>query len=619
MQENEPVEIDPEDVLAARTGGPRSARRLTRLLARSVAQVWRAGKVTLFIVLGLQVVAAVALAAQVILIERVLAVILEVAEDPDSLVRLWLPVGLLTLVMAVGSLSGSVQATVDRLLGEQVSAAMWRDVLRTATSVSLRHFERPAFYDRLQRVENNALFRPYQVTQGLTVVIGSLLGSVGIAVVLLTLHPVLLPLMVLGGVPLVVTSRMESRLEFDFAVEQTQPERLREYLISLQTTREEAAEVRAFNLAPALGRRIEALYRTYLEALRRHTVRRARLSALGNLGAAISLAATLGIMVWLVALGEIEVAAAGAAVVATRMLATQLQNLTHGVRLVFESGLFLDDVEQFLRMDTGEGAVDLPDPPEQFRTLEARDVVFTYPGSDRRTLDGVNVRIGAGEVIALVGANGSGKTTLAKILAGLYPPGGGAVLWDGVDARTFRPAGVRARTAVVLQDYVEYALSAHDNVTIGRLDEPTEEVAVRRAAAAAGIDQTLANLPQGYATVLSRMFPGGRDLSGGQWQRVAIARAFFRDSPLVILDEPTAAMDPRAEHELFSSLRTLLEGRSAVVVSHRFSTVRSADRIYVMDGGRVVEEGSHDELMARGGLYADLFRLQARAYLEATG
>ena len=611
------MDIDPVDVLAARRRGPRSLRRLAALVARSLRTVWASGRAAFCAVVGLQVVAAGALAAQVLTVERVLDAILAVADDADALPRLWLPVGVLAGLTAVTGLVGAVQGNVERLLGERVIAYTWRDVLRTSTSVSLRHFEDPDFFDRLQRVETNAIYRPYQVTQGVVLVIGSALASLGLGAALVSLHPALLPLLLLGGLPLVLTSRRESRLEFDFAVRQTAAERMREYLVLLQTGRDEAAEVRAFDLAPELGRRLDASYRRYLADLRGHLRRRSVLAALGNLGAAVALAGTLVALVWLVARGEVAVAAAGAAIVAIRMLATQVQAVTNGVRLVFESGLFLDDVAAFLAIRPDDEDADRLEAPPTFETVETAAVSFTYPGAQQPALDGVSVRIRAGEVVALVGENGSGKTTLTKLVAGLYAPDAGSVLWDGVDARRLTGSSLRRRVTVIFQDFVQYAFSAADNIAIGRPGEEVDLDRVRAAAAAAGIERTLAGLPEGWSTPLSREFPGGRDLSGGQWQRVALARALYRDAPLVVLDEPTAAMDARAEHDLFASLRTVLAGRSALVVSHRFSTVRTADRIYVLDAGRVIEEGTHDELMAAGGRYAELFRLQAAAYLPA--
>ncbi len=609
------MDIDPVDVIAERRRGPRSARRLGSLVRRSLRTVWTAGRAELCTVLGLQVLAAASLAVQVLAVERVLAAILAVGDGEGPLADLWLPVGVLAGVTALAGITSAVQQNVERLLAEKVTAETWRQVLATSTSVSLRHFEDPEFFDRLQRVETNALYRPYQVTQGLVLGSGAVLASAGLGAALVTLHPLLLPLLLLGGLPLVLTGRRESRLEFDFAVRQAPAHRLREYLILLQTGRDEAAEVRAFGLAGALRRRLDDVQERHLAALRGHVRRRSVLAAVGNLAAALALALTLAALVWAVAEGEVAVAAAGAAIVAIRMLASQVQAIAGGVRLVFESGLFLDDVDAFCAVRPDDEDDDRLDAPATFGTVQTDAVSFTYPGAERPALEDVSITIGRGEVVALVGENGSGKTTLTKLVAGLYAPAAGCVRWDGVDARTYRGTSLRRLVTVIFQDFQRYAFSAADNVAIGRPDEEPDLPRVRAAASAAGIDATLARLPDGYGTPLSREFPGGHELSGGQWQRVALARALYRDAPLVVLDEPTAAMDARAEHDLFASLRTVLAGRSALVVSHRFSTVRSADRIYVLEAGRVVEEGDHDQLMALGGRYAELFRLQAAAYL----
>jgi ATP-binding cassette subfamily B protein len=229
---------------------------------------------------------------------------------------------------------------------------------------------------------------------------------------------------------------------------------------------------------------------------------------------------------------------------------------------------------------------------------------------------GVSLEIGAGEIVALVGENGSGKTTLAKLLCRLYLPERGRVLWDGMDTATVDPDELRRSVAVIFQDFQRYHLPARDNIGLGRHDAADDLDAIRRAARQADADGFVAALPDGYDTMLGPEFTKGTDLSIGQWQRMALARAFFRDAPLVILDEPTAALDPRAEHELFERIRALLAGRTVLLISHRFSSVRAADRIYVMDGGQVAESGTHAELMAAGGQYAELFTLQASAYLE---
>jgi ATP-binding cassette subfamily B protein len=237
--------------------------------------------------------------------------------------------------------------------------------------------------------------------------------------------------------------------------------------------------------------------------------------------------------------------------------------------------------------------------------VEARDVTFTYPSAETPALRGVSVHVEPGEVVALVGANGSGKSTLARLLAGLYEPERGAVTGRGAFA-----------TAIAFQDFLRYMLAARDNVAFGRHERVADDAGVREAAARSGAAADLEPLPGGYETVLGPAFVGGTDLSGGQWQRVALARLFFRDAPFVIRDEPTAALDAKAEHALFASLRELLAGRSVLLISHRFSSVREADRIYVLDAGRVVEHGSHEELVAAGGLYAEMFALQAAAYRD---
>jgi ATP-binding cassette, subfamily B, bacterial len=592
----------------------KSIGRLTRLMARSLSIVWQAAPTPFLALIGLQLLNAIALALQIFAVQLALTAVLEIAgtRDPWALVQ---PVLLLAGLTAITAVIASVRVGLGRYASELVVAVMWKRVLRVATRVDLRKFESARFNDRLQRVQANALTRPYQITHGLVATTGGAAASVGLLIAIVWAHPALVPLLLVGAVPVLLTSRRQSQLEADFLAQQTDSTRLRSYLTRIQTGRDEAKEVRAFGLGRKFGQRLNTLYADYLRDLAQHLLHRSRLGAAGSLGSAVLLALTLFLLAWLISTGRLSIAEAGAALVAIRLLAGQIQSGLSGVQAIFESGQFIDDLDGFLTLaPAAEGGTRKIGPPAEFHRIRADAVSFSYPGRSVLALQAASVEINRGEVVALVGENGSGKTTLAKVIAGLYEPGSGAVRWDGVDVRTFRPELFRERVAIIFQDFVRYGLSAEENIAVARPDDEVDHAAIREAAKLADADSFLAALPAGYETPLSRRFTGGHELSGGQWQKVAIARAFYRNAPLVIIDEPTSALDARAEYELFSSLHEVLRGRSALIISHRFSTVRTADRIYVLDHGRVVEQGTHDELMALGGQYAELFHLQASAY-----
>lgn len=612
--------VDPLETLAEARRRPKQLRRFPRLIARSVRLVWRAGRGLFVTSTTMQLINGLLLAAQVLLVGLVLDAILGVQEASGSWNAVVLPVAGLALAMSLTTVAGAVQGQFQRLLGELVIRSAWTDVLDVATSVPLIEYEEPDFYDRLQRVQGNAVSQPFTMTQGLIGIVGGLAGLTGLVASVLFLSPLVLPLLVVAGLPLYVGTRILSRMEFDFTIEQVPRIRLRDYLRRLQVDRDSAKEVRAFSLTDALRTRFDRVYLEYIEMLKVHIRRRINISLTTNLLSALTLALTLLLLVWLMAQGDLDLAAAGAAIVAVRMIAGQLNNLFGGVQGIFESSLYLDDLEDYLAMKPAAlaSATTGAPAPKGFNSLDAEDLTFLYPETERPALQGASLTVHAGEIVALVGENGSGKTTLAKILAGLYEPDSGDIRWDGVDVATYDRTSLRESVAVIFQDFIRYQLTAAENIGFGRAENATDLHKVADAARQAGADEFLSQLPDGYETILSRMFKGGRDLSVGQWQRVAIARAFFRDAPFIILDEPTASLDPRAEHALFEALRELLAGRTVLFISHRLSTVRSADRIYVLHQGEIIEHGTHDELMNLGGRYAELFSLQAAAYLGSS-
>ncbi|HZN20405.1 MAG TPA: ABC transporter ATP-binding protein [Micromonosporaceae bacterium] len=599
-----------------RPTGSGSMRRMPRLCWTAVCLVWAAGRREFLASLVLRVLTGGLLGAILLLGGGMLASVLAADRGTAGLGEAVPRVVPLMLAIALSAVFGAVSRELHTILGGLVERYTQEQVVAVTAAVELEVFEAPIFHDRLLRAATGGQQRPTQIVEGLLGLVGAVVGIVGTSVALLALQPWLVPVTIVAAVPLLVAVTRGGEILFGFSWSVTAMERERAYLYHLLTTKEPAKEVRAFGLGSFLRARHAQLHADYLADLRRTAWRRLWVSLRGTVLMLLVLGAAITGLLWLSVSGRMDLAVAGVALAATVVFAERLTNGVMSAGRLYEAARFIEDFTSFVALKAVvEARRARRAAPAGFSTLRVEGVSFTYPAGHQPALRDVTMEIVRGQVVALVGENGSGKTTLAKLLCRLYRPQLGRILWDGVDIADVDADGLRDSVAVIFQDFVRYALTARTNIGVGRHIRLDDETSVLTAAKHAGADQFLAALPAGYDTILSAEYEGGKDLSVGQWQRVALARAFFRDAPFIILDEPTAALDARAEHDLFEAIRSLCHGRSVLLVSHRFSSVRSADHIYVLDAGRIIEHGTHDELMTSAGRYAELFTLQASAYL----
>ncbi|MEV0565003.1 ATP-binding cassette domain-containing protein [Dactylosporangium sp. NPDC050588] len=637
------------------------ARRLPAVLRQAVAIAWQANRRDTVAALALNLLAGVATAFGLLATRGVLQALFAAGPTLDR-VRAAVPslvvVAAATFVRSgLSIIAGWAQARLE----PQVLTTAERRLFELTTQVKLAAFDDAGFSDEMERARNRGSLAVQFLTRGAIDLTAGLAGLAATAVTLALLHPVLLGALLLASVPAAWAAVRAARLAYLSNHARTSRRRRLWMLSDLMANRATAAELRAFTMRPFLLREYDIMAgaetRTELEVVRRQTMTRL-------VGGVFSGVATFGVYVALGALlvdHRLPLAAAGTAVLALQAARNALALAVTNVNRVYEEGLYFNDYTDFLarageRMPpvTREATVRAP------ASIEVRDATLHYAETDAPAVLGANLTVHRGQTIALVGENGSGKTSLARLIAGLYHPDSGTVSWDGTPLSTVDPEDAWRHVAMVSQEYWHWPFTAERNILLGTNDGPrdgtndgprdgtndgprdgprdgtndgthdeprdepgdglrekTHDGLVEAAARKAGAHDMIAGLPAGYDTLLSRNFAGGQDLSGGQWQRLAAARAFYRDAPVLICDEPSAALDARAEHALFAALRAGAPDRITVLITHRLANVRHADHIYVLHEGRVVEHGAHLDLLAAGGTYAELFALQATGYTAA--
>jgi ATP-binding cassette subfamily B protein/ATP-binding cassette subfamily C protein len=522
---------------------------------------------------------------------------------------------LMAMSMAATRLAAFVRELMRAKLGNEVNER----ILAKALELELRHFEDADVYDKMQNARREASSRPLSlVTQAFSVVQNGI-TLVALSALLLHLSPWSVVVIVAASVPAFVAEARMAAESFRLNSWRAPEGRRLNYLEWILTRDSHVKEVKLFGLGPMMLRRYRALFEKFYDEDRLIALRR---TMLGLLFGGLSLAAFYACYAWVAARAtrsEITVGDMALFITVFRQGQSAIQSILKSVADTYEDALYMSNLFSFFEIPTrGETSSSSPVrllPRGAPHAIELRGVSFRYPGQQDWALRDVSLAIAPGEKLGLVGENGAGKSTLVKLLLRLYDPTAGSILYGGVDLRDLDVNDLRERMAAVFQDFVRYQFTAGENIGLGNPARLDDQARIRDAARRGGALAVIDSLPDGFDTVLGGWFEAGHELSAGQWQKIAVARAFMRDAEVLILDEPAASLDAEAEHDLFQRFRHLAAERSAIIISHRFSTMRIADRIAVLHGGHLEELGTHDELIAAGGRYAHLFRLQARAYV----
>jgi len=518
-------------------------------------------------------------------------------------------------IAVVGEALARLSSLIESLLGDLFSNRISVRLMQHAATLDLAQYEDAETYDHLERARRQTVGRIGLIALLLSTA-QDLVTLISLAGVLLVQLPWLLLLLVVAVLPSFLGETHYAALGYSLLFSWTPERRMLDYLRYAGASDETAKEVKLFSLSDFLVGRYARLSDEFYEANKRLAVKRNVVSTLFVTIGTLGYYGAYAVTIYLTVLGRFTLGSLTFLAGSFRQSRDLIQRILLSLSQVFEQSLYLSDLFSFFdvqpRVKSRPGARPVPAPIRN--GFEFQDVGFRYPGSDRWAVRHLTFTLQPGERVALVGENGAGKTTLVKLLARLYDPDEGSILLDGVDLRDYDLESLRQNIGVIFQDFVRYDFNFRENIGVSQVDALEDKTRLEEAARRSLADSVVRRLEKGYDQILGRRFDGGVELSGGEWQKVALGRAYMREAQVLILDEPTAALDARAEYEVFLRFAELTQGRMAVLISHRFSTVRMADRILVLQGGELVDQGTHEELVARGGLYSELFSLQAAGY-----